>query len=156
SLALVRTGIDVTPHAATPTPSSPGGGLGGRHRGTPVAGPCATASGRCRGGRAVEQCRSTRRTGSERGPGPPARSPLRDAGRSRLCTAPERTVRPPARRPPGRWSAPPGTRRWQSLLALLERLIDAEIADLKTERIYTNELVRHVVAEREIDLCNER
>jgi hypothetical protein len=42
------------------------------------------------------------------------------------------------------------------LLALLERLIDAEIADLKTERIHANELVRHMVAQREIDLRDER
>src|SRR5436190_13181619 len=156
SLALVRAGIDVTPHAATPTPSSRDGGLAGQHLWTPAAGPCATASGRCRGGRAVERCRSTRRTSSERAPGPPTRSPVRDAGRSRLCTAPERTARPPAKRPLGRWSAPPGTRRWRSLLALLERLIDAEIADLKAERIHANELVRHMVAQREIDLRDER
>ena len=33
-------------------------------------------------------------------------------------------------------------------LRLLERLIDAEVRDLQTERIHPHELVRHVVAQR--------
>src|SRR3982751_2899557 len=46
-------------------------------------------------------------------------------------------------------------RRWQSLPTLLEGLVDAEVADLKAERIHTNELVRHMVPQRKIDLGDE-
>src|SRR6476659_8547835 len=47
-------------------------------------------------------------------------------------------------------------RRSQSSPTLLEGLIDAEVADLKAERIHANKLVRHMVAQREIDLRDER
>ena len=49
-------------------------------------------------------------------------------------------------------SRPPGTRRSRSSASLLERLIDAEVRDLKAQRIDPHELVRHVVAQDEIDL----
>src|SRR5262245_5162186 len=53
-------------------------------------------------------------------------------------------------------SKPPGAPRWQSSTSLLERLIDAEVLDLESQRIHADELVWHVVAQDEVhlrDIC---
>ena len=42
--------------------------------------------------------------------------------------------------------------RSRSSAPLLERLIDAEVRDLEAQRVDTDELVRHVLAQDEIDL----
>src|SRR3954466_13804332 len=42
--------------------------------------------------------------------------------------------------------------RLRSSTSILERLVDAEVCDLETQRIDSDELVRHVLAHDEIDL----
>src|SRR3954465_9340022 len=49
-------------------------------------------------------------------------------------------------------SARQRTQRSQSLLRLLERLVDTEVRDLKAEWVHPNELVRHVSSDDEIEL----
>src|SRR3954471_5393163 len=65
-------------------------------------------------------------------------------------------VRLLSRPPSERWSARQRTQRSQSLLRLLERLVDAEVRDLKAEWVHPNELVRHVASDDEIDLRHVR
>src|SRR3954467_6841603 len=53
-------------------------------------------------------------------------------------------------------SARQRTQRSQSSLRLLERLIYAEVRDLKAEWVHPNELVRHVSSDDEIELRDVR
>src|SRR5690606_20913263 len=49
---------------------------------------------------------------------------------------------------------PRGVLRWRSSTRILERLIDAEVLDLQPQRIHPDELVGHMVAQYEVDLCD--
>src|SRR5262245_26225085 len=61
AFAFFRPGIDVTPHAGLPTPSSPDADPAIRRLAIQVVGPCGTAFGPYRAGTATVRCRSKRR-----------------------------------------------------------------------------------------------
>src|SRR3954470_23483184 len=65
-------------------------------------------------------------------------------------------VRLLSRPPSERWSARQRTQRSQSLLRLLERLVDAEVRDLKAKWVHPNELVRHMSSDDEVELRHVR
>src|SRR4051812_10511767 len=65
-------------------------------------------------------------------------------------------VRPRTRQRSETSSARQRTQRSQSLLRLLERLVDAEVRDLKAEWVHANELIRHVASNDEIQLRHVR
>src|SRR4051812_12247137 len=65
-------------------------------------------------------------------------------------------VRPRSRPRSETSSARQRTQRSQSLLRLLECLIDAEIRNLKAEWVHPNELVRHVSSDDEVELRHVR